>query len=33
MRRLLAQHPAEFEPLLELVNQKLQEYEIAVRAK
>jgi len=33
MRLLLAQHPAEFEPLLELANQKLQEYEIAVRAK
>ena len=33
MHLLLAQHPAEFEPLLELANQKLKEYEIAVRAK
>jgi O-antigen ligase len=33
IRPILTQHPAEFEPLLELANQKLQEYEIAVRAK
>ena len=33
MRRILAQHPAEFEPLLELAELKLKEYGIAVRPK
>jgi O-antigen ligase len=33
MRRILAQHPAEFEPLLELAEMKLKEYGITVRPK
>jgi hypothetical protein len=33
MRRILTQHPAEFEPLLELAELKLKEYGIAVRTK
>lgn len=33
MQRLLAQHPAEFEPLLELADLKLKEYGITVRAR
>ncbi|MGH8709953.1 MAG: Wzy polymerase domain-containing protein [Burkholderiales bacterium] len=33
MRRILAQHPVEFEPLLKLAEQKLRERDAAIRAK
>ncbi len=33
MRRILAQHPAEFEPLLKLAEQNLKERDAAIRAK